>query len=139
MVHLFRNCVDHGIEAPQKRIENNKDAQGRISIEFKRVQSKGRPWLNIHISDDGAGIDPARIREKLKELHPEQKYDDISDEEIIYKIFDPTFTTTEVVSELSGRGVGMSAIKDVIDKKRGSLKISSALGKGSDFIFSVPE
>ncbi|WP_127716117.1 ATP-binding protein [Halobacteriovorax sp. HLS] len=139
MVHLFRNCVDHGIESPQKRIDCAKEQQGKIEVEFKRIKSKGKPWLSIHVSDDGAGIDPARIRAKLNELHPTENFDQISDEEIIYKIFEPTFTTTEVVSELSGRGVGMSAIKDVIDKKRGSMKVTSTMGSGSHFIFSVPE
>jgi two-component system chemotaxis sensor kinase CheA len=139
MVHLFRNCVDHGIEAPSKRLESNKVENGQIEVEFQKIHSKGKPWLNIKVTDDGAGIDPKRIREKLSELHPNDKFDDVSDEEIIYKIFDPSFTTTETVTDLSGRGVGMSAIKDVIDKRKGSLKIVSKVGTGSEFNFSVPE
>ena len=139
MVHLFRNCVDHGIEAPDKRADLKKSENGNIKIEFQKIQAKDRSWLNIKVTDDGVGIDPNRIREKLAQLHPSENFDNISDEEIIYKIFDPSFTTTETVTDLSGRGVGMSAIKDVIDKRKGSLKIISKVGVGSEFNFSVPE
>ena len=139
LVHLFRNCVDHGVETPAKRKELGKEEIGNISIEFKKVRTKGKPWLNIRVCDDGSGINPEIIRKKLGELHPNEDFSQISDEEIVYKIFDPTFTTTEVVTSLSGRGVGMSAIKDVIDKRKGSLKVVSEIGKGSQFSFSVPE
>lgn len=134
MVHLFRNCADHGIEEPQTRLSLGKERVGHIEVSF--LQDKNH--LIIDVKDDGAGIDPKRIREKCKELDPSKDYDLISDEEIKYRIFDPFFSTREAVTSISGRGVGMSAIKETVDRLGGKIEIFSEINKGGQFRFILP-
>lgn len=131
LVHAFRNSVDHGIESEGERMEAGKSAEGQIKVQFAQDEND----LKITISDDGRGIDPEKIREKLKELGIESQEDDA---QVIYHIFDAEFSTSEGVTEISGRGVGMSAIKDAIDKVGGSINIDSHVGKGTTFTFTVP-
>jgi two-component system chemotaxis sensor kinase CheA len=136
LVHLFRNCVDHGIETPSTREENEKSSEGTIAIDINKDKDN---FLCILVTDDGAGINPERIRQKWEELHGDNELiKDLSDEEVIYKIFDPTFSTTEELSEFSGRGVGMSAIKETIDELGGELSLSSVVGQGTKFTFKLP-
>lgn len=137
LVHLFRNCADHGIEAPSVREERGKPIEGQISVECRLVDEGHR--LELVVADDGGGIDPDRIREKLL-LKPETSAlaQTESDEEIIYHIFDQDFSTAEQVTAISGRGVGMSAIKDVVDRLGGTLKLDSTVGVGTRFIFELP-
>ncbi len=134
MVHLFRNCVDHGIEHQSERVDLGKDPAGLISVAFQENDN----MLEIIVQDDGGGIDPQKIRDKLYSLNPDGSYDDIPDEKIIYHIFDPMFSTAEEVTSVSGRGVGMSAIKDVIDKRGGKIYMKSIVNRGTTFRFSVP-
>ena len=131
LVHAFRNSVDHGIETEAERVEAGKPAEGKIVVKFKQDESN----LSIEISDDGRGIDPNKIREKLKELGIKSDEDD---SKVIYHIFDSEFSTSEGVTEISGRGVGMSAIKDAIEKVGGEIIIDSQVGKGTVFKFNVP-
>lgn len=132
LVHLFRNCLDHGLEFPQERIELGKNEYGVITIS---TQEKTDGRIIITISDDGKGINPIKVRNKVKELLPEYDIDNESDQEIVYHIFDPFFSTKDEVTELSGRGVGMSAIKEVVDRMQGTIKIESHLNIGTKFIF----
>lgn len=140
LVHLFRNCVDHGIESPTKRAENNKPETGHIVVSFDKERSTtGDETLTVTVEDDGGGINPEKIREKWKSIHPEdESIDGMSNDEIIYKIFDPNFSTAEEVTEVSGRGVGMSAIKEVVERNGGSLIVQSRVGIGSRFEFRLP-
>lgn len=140
LVHLFRNCVDHGIESPSERAERNKPEEGKIIVSFNKERTmSGDETLTVTVEDDGGGINPDKIREKWKSLHPDdEEIDNLSNDEIIYKIFDPNFSTAEEVTEVSGRGVGMSAIKEVIDKNGGSLIVHSKVGIGSRFEFRLP-
>ncbi len=140
LVHLFRNCVDHGIEMPEVRIERNKPEEGNITVAFDKERSQvGDEVLVVKVADDGGGIDPEKIRSKWKSMYPEdESITDMSDQQVIYKIFDPNFSTAEEVTDVSGRGVGMSAIKEVIDRSGGSLKVLSQVGKGSTFEFRLP-
>jgi two-component system chemotaxis sensor kinase CheA len=134
MVHLFRNCVDHGIESPEARESAGKPRAGTIEVKFEADAKH----FGITVRDDGAGINPARIREKLSELVPNEDFSSISDEEIVYKIFDPFFSTRDAVTSVSGRGVGMSAIKETVDKLGGKIVIRSKLNVGSEFRFFLP-
>ena len=135
LVHLFRNCVDHGIEKPEKREEYGKDPVGKIAIDI----TKENNVLTMNVEDDGGGINPERIREKWLEMHPgDDSIHGMADEEVIYKIFDPTFSTTDELSEFSGRGVGMSAIKETVDELGGQTLLSSQVNKGTKFTFSIP-
>lgn len=140
LVHLFRNCVDHGIENPEVRRERNKPEEGKITVSFDKERGQlGEEVLIVKVADDGGGIDPQKIREKWNSLHPDdESINKLNDKEVIYKIFDPNFSTAEEVTDVSGRGVGMSAIKDVIDRNGGSLKVVSDVGQGSTFEFRLP-
>ena len=131
MVHLFRNCVDHGIESPEKRRAQGKDPAGKITVQFEKTKNE----LQIIVKDDGQGIDPNLIRKKFEQSKIEVSE---NDQEIIYRIFDPNFSTREEVSAFSGRGVGMSAIKEALEKVGGQIILNSKVGSGSEFRFILP-
>lgn len=134
LVHLFRNNMDHGIETPNKRLELNKDAAGEISLSIESEKD----YYSITISDNGAGINPIKIREKLAKVYPDKDFSSENDQEIIYHIFDPHFSTKDEANDISGRGVGMSAIKEVLERINGSITVYSAVGKGTVFNFILP-
>lgn len=134
LVHLFRNCVDHGIEAPSDRVKNGKPEIGNITVTFK----SNNKCMEILIEDDGGGINPEIIKRKYSQLRPDFNFEGMTNDEIIYLIFDPFFSTKEEVSMVSGRGVGMSAIKDSIEKINGEIVLMSEVGVGSKFRFIVP-
>lgn len=137
LVHIFRNCVDHGIEAPEQRLENSKDERGTISCSFEREDDA----LEIVISDDGAGLDKDKIIQKaLKEqIITTHEATRMSDEEMYALIFNDRFSTREEISDISGRGVGMSAVKAELDKLGGRVKINTQKNSGTTFIFTIPK
>lgn len=135
IVHLFRNNLDHGIELPAKRIELGKNQAGLITIEaFESSEN-----TVISITDDGAGINPETIRARWAKLNSDYDINSENDEDVIYRIFEPNFSTKDVVTELSGRGVGMSAIKDVVDQMGATIIINSKVNVGSKFTFTFPK
>lgn len=133
-VHIFRNIADHGIESPEQRMEKGKDPLGNITIQFKQVRRK----IEINILDDGSGIDPERIREKMREKGYDEEIIAAPDEDVITHIFDANFSTKEQVTSVSGRGAGMDAVKDIVEKNGGAARVQSALGKGTTFKFRLP-
>lgn len=137
LVHLFRNCMDHGIEDSMKREELQKDYEGQILIEAEKIISGDEKYLQLKIQDDGGGLDTDKIRQKMidKGVNQAANY---SDKQLFECIFLPDFSTKDEVTELSGRGIGMSAIKDSLDKIGGKLEIESKKGKGSAFTFLLP-
>jgi len=132
LVHLFRNSVDHGIEDPQTRIENGKDEKGFISCHFKKENGT----LHLIVSDDGAGIDGGKIKEKLQQKGLETHL--LSNGELYAHIFDDNFSTKEEVSTVSGRGIGLSALKNEVEKLGGNIEIHSQKGVGTTFEFVLP-
>lgn len=138
LVHLFRNCLDHGIEDSYTRTSLGKSTDGHIGVSFNEFSDDEKRFLSVTIEDDGAGIDPQKIRNKLYQINPEEDFSQVSDKDIIYKIFDPFFSTRDEVTLLSGRGVGMSAIKEVVEKLGGQIEIESHVSKGSTFNFIIP-
>lgn len=141
LVHLFRNCCDHGIEKDvNKRIELGKEEAGTITVNIDKLPlpTGDGEDLVVIVTDDGGGINPTIIRNKLQEKNPGEDYSQISDEDIIYKIFDPSFSTAEQVTSVSGRGVGMSAIKDVLDRSGGKIILKSKVDEGTRFEFHLP-
>lgn len=131
-VHIFRNAADHGIEAPPKRREAGKNPYGSVEIRFERIDN----LLRLSVQDDGGGIDPARIRLKMEGQGKSVAGE--SDEQIIQHIFDSSFSTRDVVSETSGRGVGMDAVKTAANALGGTCRVSSTLGHGTLVIIEVP-
>lgn len=135
LIHLFRNCMDHGIESSYKREETGKDAKGTISVIAKNINN----GLQIVIADDGAGINTAKVRQKLETILGKEKVDLMSDDEVNLAIYLPELSTAEELTELSGRGVGMSAIKDSCEKIGGIVKLETKPSAGSKFIFEFPQ
>ena len=136
LVHLLRNAVDHGIEAPEERIAKGKPRAGRVELIAKREKSH----ILIIVKDDGKGIDPEKVKKKAVErglISPEQAAE-MRPEDAINLIFLPGFSTAEKVSDVSGRGVGMDVVQDVIKTLNGSISVKSEIGKGSTFILKLP-
>lgn len=135
-VHAFRNAVDHGIEAPGERENSGKDAHGKIKVHFELKTVSGYQYLSIGVKDDGGGIDPTRIREKLqgKGIDVSQE----SDHQVIQHVFDSQFSTREQVTETSGRGVGMDAIKNAAELLGGRAWVESEMKKGTSLYVEVP-
>lgn len=128
--HVFRNAVDHGIEAPDLRILRGKDSFGHISC----VVQKQEGGLALTISDDGAGIDQEMLREKLTMKYG-RHFDNATLEDLI---FSNGASSKEEVSEWSGRGVGMGAVRQVTLELGGSISVSTTPGQGTQFTFTLP-
>ncbi|WP_051261038.1 chemotaxis protein CheA [Desulfovibrio inopinatus] len=134
MLHLLRNCMDHGIESAEARAQVKKPATGRIEI---RAEHAGGEVL-ISVTDDGAGIDTQKVREKAITqglISADNEYDD---DYLYHLIMRPGFSTAKSVSNVSGRGVGMDVVQKSIDSLQGTLSITSSLGKGTTFTIKLP-
>ncbi len=136
LVHLVRNSVDHGIEFPDVRAANGKSRTGLVVLS---AEQEGDHIL-LCISDDGAGMDPVKLRTIAVEkgLYDEDTAARLSDIEAFNLIFAPGFSTKKEISDVSGRGVGMDVVKTKINQLNGSVEIQSTLGKGTRFIIKVP-
>ena len=136
LTHLVRNSVDHGIEPPEKRVENGKAAEGLLVL---RAFHEGG-MVNIEIRDDGGGIDPNKIRAKAieKQLVTADTSSKMNDRELINLIFLPGFSTAAAITNVSGRGVGMDVVKTNIEKIGGTVDVQSQLGSGSTFKIKIP-
>ena len=139
LVHMVRNAVDHGIETPDVRIKNGKDEIGVVKL--SAYHSAGS--VVVEISDNGKGLDRSVIIAKAKEKNlisnsPDFNDDTLSDKEVFNMIFEPGFSTAAVVTDVSGRGVGMDVVRKNIESLRGQAEIRSELGKGSVFKMSLP-
>lgn len=137
-IHLFRNTVDHGIESPDVRLSAGKEELGNIHVSFELIESDSTPLLAFTVQDDGNGIDPNRIRNKMMELNYSEEAIASSDKQIIYHIFDSSFSTAETITDVSGRGVGLYDIKMNVEKLKGSIEVDSKVGKGTRFTFLIP-
>jgi two-component system, chemotaxis family, sensor kinase CheA len=134
MVHMIRNSMDHGLELPGARVAAGKDPKGEIHL--KAVHRGGN--IVVEISDDGRGLNKARIIEKAKTNGLITEEIKLADDEIYNLIFQPGFSTAREVSEISGRGVGMDVVKKAIEKLRGRVDIQTFPGRGSTFVISLP-
>jgi len=136
LTHLVRNSIDHGIELPQVRKQAGKDSTGVLKL---RAFHEGGQ-VNIEISDDGAGLNVERIRQKAVErgLVTQQQANRLSDREIFNLIFLPGFSTAEKVTNVSGRGVGLDVVKTNVEKIGGTVDVQSTLGKGATVKIKIP-
>ncbi|WP_445241473.1 chemotaxis protein CheA [Microcoleus vaginatus] len=136
LIHLVRNAFDHGIEMPDVRKASGKPASGQIEIEARH---QGGQTI-ITVADDGKGIDPEIIRRKVvtKGFATEEQAQEFSITELYDFLFWPGFSTTEGVSDLSGRGVGLDVVRTNLRTVRGTVKVDSRLGKGTSFIIKLP-
>ena len=136
LTHLVRNSADHGVEAPDKRKAAGKPAEGVL---FLRAFHEGGQ-VNIEISDDGAGVDPERMKQKALQrgVITSEQAARMSEREAVNLIFLPGFSTAEKVTNVSGRGVGMDVVKTNIEKIGGTVDVQSKLGQGTTVKIKIP-
>lgn len=137
IIHLIRNGIDHGIELPEARVAAGKPAQGRLRLSARQDGS----WVVIDIADDGGGIPIAAVRDKAVKkgfLTPE-KAAALTDQEAIDLIFLPGFSTSNIITDLSGRGVGMDVVKQtILDDMQGVVSVETRPGAGTTFSLRLP-
>lgn len=136
LLHLIRNSVDHGIEKPEERIKNSKREKGNIKLSARR--EKG--YVRIELADDGQGMDPEEIAAKALEkgLVNKEKVCQLTTNEKLMLICEPSFSMATEITDISGRGVGMDIVKTKVETFSGSLTIETQKGKGSNFIIKLP-
>lgn len=136
LVHLVRNSVDHGIEMPAVREQNNKSRVGKVIL----AAAQEGDHILLSITDDGAGMDPDKLRSIAVEkgLYDEDAAQRLSDVEAFNLIFEPGFSTKKEISDVSGRGVGMDVVKTKINQLNGSIEIKSIMGEGTILTIKVP-
>ena len=134
--HLLRNSVDHGIESAQQRERAGKPKNATIKL----MASHSSGMLRISISDDGAGIDVDRLKEKLlvKKLIDADMINNLADEELLEFLFLPDFSTRDEVSEISGRGVGLDVVRDIVKDLGGVVTVKNRPGLGAEFVMMLP-
>ncbi|MDR0301940.1 MAG: response regulator [Treponema sp.] len=135
-LHMVRNSIDHGIETPEERRAAGKNETGLLTINCVRESGN----MKVTIADDGKGINIEEIRKKIiaKDLVCAEAAAALSEEELINFIFQSGFSTAEKLSSVSGRGVGMDAVKNNIERMKGSIAVLTKAGEGTVFTISVP-
>ena len=136
LTHLVRNACDHGIEAPEARVSAGKPPAGKLSL---RAFHEGG-HVNIEISDDGAGIDPEKVKGKAlaKGLVRPDQAERMDDQDAVQLIFLPGFSTAEKVTNISGRGVGMDVVKTNVERIGGVVEVTSRYGQGTTVRVKIP-
>ncbi|MCB0340294.1 MAG: chemotaxis protein CheA, partial [Bdellovibrionales bacterium] len=134
LMHMVRNAVDHGVETPDVRTQKGKPTQGVVRLEA--YHSGGS--IYIEIKDDGKGLNPKKLIEKAREKGVLSEGQTVTDEEALQLIFAAGFSIAEVITDVSGRGVGMDVVRKNIESMRGRVTITSEEGKGSLFRIELP-
>lgn len=134
LLHLLRNALDHGIEAPSERQAAGKDACGRIHL--RAFHDAGS--VVVELSDDGRGIQRDRVKERARERGLTSTPERLRDEEVDRLIFEPGFSTAKTVTELSGRGVGMDVVRRDVEAMRGTVAVRSQEGHGTTMTLRLP-
>ena len=135
LLHLIRNAIFHGIESPKERKEKNKSEEGVVQINAK----VDRNDIIITVEDDGRGIDVAKIKEKAIKEHLIDADQKIDRDGIIALLFLSGFSTSEKVTTIAGRGVGLNIVyQDIVDKLNGSLNVETKKGRGTRFTIRIP-
>ncbi len=136
LLHLLRNAVDHGMDTPRERLDKKKPERGRIVLSACQMGSQ----VVIEVSDDGRGIDREAVGRKAASvgLVPAEEIDTLSDDRIFQLIFTPNFSTSEELTETSGRGVGLDVVKDKLGKLKGTIEVESAPDRGTTFKLTLP-
>lgn len=136
LIHLLRNSVDHGVEPPDVRVAAGKPAQGRVVLSARHEENH----IVISLTDDGGGIDPVKIKGAAvqKGILTPAAADALSERDALSLIFASGFSTAKVVSDISGRGVGMDIVKSNLEKLGGRILVDSMVGQGSCFTIHLP-
>lgn len=140
LVHVFRNAVDHGLEDSVSRLKKGKNEAGKIVVSTRRIILENRESIELIISDDGSGISPEAVRRIVKDMIPGVDERTINDDrEVIQFIFHPGLSTRSIPGEFSGRGVGMDAVKNEVQRLGGRVRVESEVDLGTKFIIVVPD
>jgi two-component system chemotaxis sensor kinase CheA len=134
LVHMLRNSLDHGVESPEDRLAAGKPAKSYISLKAWQEANS----VMIVLQDDGKGMDPVVLRTKAQQKGLISESAQLTNDECFQLVFLPGFSTKEVASSVSGRGVGMDVVKTAVEKNRGAIHIESSLGKGTKFAIRLP-
>ena len=136
LIHIIRNSIDHGIETPEERVKLNKPKEGNVIL---KAYPDGNNVV-IEVVDDGRGIDAAKVRKKAveKDLISLEESETLSEDDIISLLFQPGFSTSDEVSDVSGRGVGLDVVKSKIESINGSIEIETQQNIGTKFIIRIP-
>lgn len=136
LIHLIRNSLDHGIESPDQRLTSGKSKKGKISLSFRQMDEH----IYVEIQDDGNGINTVFIRNKLMNNpnYSQSEVAKMTDDELMMQIFSAGFSTATQITDISGRGVGMSMVKDSVEGIGGRILIDSKLGIGTKFTLKIP-
>ena len=136
LTHIIRNSISHGIETPQERVSAGKPATGTIRLHAYHQANQ----LTVEIRDDGAGIDPTKVKNKALNVNliTPQEAERMSAQEAMDLIFSPGFSTAEEITEISGRGVGLDVVRSVMTRMKGTVELQTQLGKGAIFRLKLP-
>ncbi|MGD0726632.1 MAG: response regulator [Spirochaetia bacterium] len=137
LMHMVRNCIDHGIEKPEERTRANKAPRGAITI---AIEQKNANSVEIAVSDNGAGIDPQRVREAVVKsgLIAAESVQAVGDSEILAFIFQSGVSTSPIVTDISGRGLGMAIVREKVERLGGEITLDTRLGAGTTFRLLLP-
>ena len=135
VVHMVRNAADHGIEGPEDRLMSGKADQGNINISVREAEDE----IILTIEDDGRGLNYERIREKAINLGLLEQDENVTEERLASLIFSSGFSTADKVTDVSGRGVGMDAVKRSVEDAGGNVELSSVVGQGTVFQIHLPK
>jgi two-component system chemotaxis sensor kinase CheA len=136
LVHILRNAIDHGIEHPSQRLKKGKSAAGQIKVSAGLAQDR----ICIQVADDGRGIDPQLIKKVAleKNLVDASQIERMSQAEIVSLVFLPGFSSTQRLSAFSGRGLGLDAVRENVERMRGQIEIDSQVDRGTRVLLRLP-
>ncbi len=136
IIHLIRNAVDHGVESPEERRASGKPEKSQVRLEARQEGDH----IVLIVADDGKGMNPERLRAKALEkgIITDEEANTMDERQSLHLVMLPGFSTKDVASDVSGRGVGMDVVKTNIQKLNGSIEIKSVVGKGTTFVISLP-
>ncbi len=136
IIHLIRNAVDHGVEKPDERRAGGKPEKSQVRLEARQEGDH----IVLIVADDGRGMNPEKLRAKALEkgVITDEEANTMDERQSLHLVFLPGFSTMDVASDVSGRGVGMDVVKTNIQKLNGNIEIKSVIGKGTTFIISLP-
>jgi len=136
LIHLLRNAVDHGIESPEARVAQGKPPVGQIRLSARGHQDH----IIIEVSDDGQGIDPEKVKAQAvqKGFLSEEDARLMNDQQAVWHVLTPGFSTMEEVTDLSGRGVGLDVVQEHVRRMRGLVEVHTEVGRGTTFRIQIP-
>lgn len=137
LIHILRNSIDYGIETPETRIKNNKNEKGNITLKIEQLENNK---VELIISDDGAGINLKKLRQVYIQNENIEKKDvnKIDEEELLKYIFRSGVTTSSMVTDISGRGLGMAITQETIEQVGGTIQVKTEKGKSTTFTIQLP-